>query len=142
MTNLAVLYVIHTHTHTHTHTPWASQVVLVVNDPPANARDIRGVGSIPGSGRSPGGGLGNPLHCIFAWRIPWTEDPGGLQSQRVRHNLSNTHIHTHTHTDIYKHTSIHIYTNTCRMPWECWGETTNSVRVGGGGGWREERMDI
>ena len=59
MTNLVVLYVMNTHTHTHTHR--ASQVVLVVNDPPANARDIRGVGSIPGSGRFPGGGLGNPL---------------------------------------------------------------------------------
>ena len=39
----------------------ASQVALVVKNPPANAGDIRDVGSIPGSGRSPGGGLGNPL---------------------------------------------------------------------------------
>ena len=36
-------------------------VALVVKNPPANAGDIRGVGSIPGSGRSPGGGHGNPL---------------------------------------------------------------------------------
>ena len=34
----------------------ASQVALVVKNPPANAGDIRDVGSIPGSGRSPGGG--------------------------------------------------------------------------------------
>ena len=34
-------------------------------------------GLIPGSGRSPGGGHGNPLR-ILAWRIPWTEEPGGL----------------------------------------------------------------
>ena len=30
-----------------------------------------------------------PLSSILAWRIPWTEEPGGLQSmgsQRVRHN--------------------------------------------------------
>ena len=40
---------------------WASQVVLVVKNPPASARDIRDTGSIPGSGRSPGGGYGNPL---------------------------------------------------------------------------------
>ena len=33
---------------------WASQVVLVVKNPSANAGDIRNVGSIPGSGRSPG----------------------------------------------------------------------------------------
>ena len=47
------------------------------------------------SGRTPGSG--NPLekematHCrIFSWEIPWTEEPGGLQSmglQRVKHNL-------------------------------------------------------
>ena len=40
---------------------WASQVVLVVKNPPANAGDIRDVGWIPGSGRSPGEGNGNPL---------------------------------------------------------------------------------
>ena len=39
----------------------ASQMVLVGKNPPANAGDIRDVGSIPGSGRSPGGGHGNPL---------------------------------------------------------------------------------
>ena len=33
---------------------WASQVVLVVKSPPANAGDTRDAGSIPGSGRSPG----------------------------------------------------------------------------------------
>ena len=52
---------------------------------PANAGDIRDAGSIPGLGRSPGGGHGNPL----AWKILWTDEPGRLQSigsQRVRHN--------------------------------------------------------
>ena len=39
----------------------ASQVELVVKNPPANAGVIRGSGSIPGWGRSPGGGYGNPL---------------------------------------------------------------------------------
>ena len=39
----------------------ASQVVLVVKRPPANAGDLRDTGFIPGSGRSPGGGHGNPL---------------------------------------------------------------------------------
>ena len=34
------------------------------------------LGWIPGSGRSPGGGNGNPLHTL-AWRIPCTEEPGG-----------------------------------------------------------------
>ena len=56
----------------------ASQVVLEVNNPFANAGDVTDVGSIPGLGRSPGGGHGNPLQYILAWRIPWTEEPGGL----------------------------------------------------------------
>ena len=38
-----------------------SQVALVVKNLPANARDIRDAGLIPGSGRSPGEGHGNPL---------------------------------------------------------------------------------
>ena len=48
------------------------------------------LGSIPGSGRSPGEGNGYPL----AWSIPWTEEPGGLQSmgsQRVRHDRATKH---------------------------------------------------
>ena len=42
--------------------PRASQVVLVVKNPPANAGDVKGMSSIPESGRSPGGGYSNPLH--------------------------------------------------------------------------------
>ena len=36
---------------------------------------------------------------ILAWRIPWTEEPGGLQSiesQRAGHDISDLHAHTHT----------------------------------------------
>ena len=40
---------------------WSSQVALVVKNPPANAGDIRDMSLIPGLGRSPGGGRGNPL---------------------------------------------------------------------------------
>ena len=43
------------------HNLWAFQVVLVVKNLPANAGDIRDEGSIPGLGRSPGGGHGSPL---------------------------------------------------------------------------------
>ena len=39
----------------------ASQVALVVKNPPANAGDVREAGSIPGLGRSPGGGNTDPL---------------------------------------------------------------------------------
>ena len=40
---------------------YASQVVLVIENPPANAGDRRDMSSITGSGRSPGGGHNNPL---------------------------------------------------------------------------------
>ena len=43
----------------------ASQVVLVVKNPLANERGIKDMGSIPGSGRSPGGGHGNPLQYSY-----------------------------------------------------------------------------
>ena len=66
----------------------------MVNNPPANGKDIRDAGLIPG--------LGNPLEkematnlSILAWRIPWTEEPDGLQSigpQRVGHNLACMHM--------------------------------------------------
>ena len=40
---------------------------------------------------------------ILAWRISWTEEPGGLQSmgsqsQDMTEKLTHTHTHTHTHT--------------------------------------------
>ena len=49
----------------------------VVKNPPANA-DTRDTDSIPGLGRCPEVGNGNPLQysCL---KIPWTEEPGGLQ---------------------------------------------------------------
>ena len=60
----------------------------VVKNPPTDVGDAREAGLIPS--------LANPLEeemathsGILAWEIPWTEEPGGLQSigpQRVRHN--------------------------------------------------------
>ena len=41
----------------------ASQVALVVKNLPATAGVVRDTGLIPGSGRTPGGGHGNPLQC-------------------------------------------------------------------------------
>ena len=75
------------HTRTHTHMQGFPGGAVVKN-PPANAGDARRMSSIPGSGRSAGGGNGNHS-SNFAWRIPWTEKPGRLQSmgsQRVGHN--------------------------------------------------------
>ena len=51
--------------------------------------DVGDPGLIPGSGRSPGEKKTACHSSIPAWRIPWTEKPGGLQSmglQRVRHD--------------------------------------------------------
>ena len=53
-----------------------------------NAGEVRDTGSIPELERSPGGGHGNPF-SILARKIPWTEEPGRLQSigsQRVGHD--------------------------------------------------------
>ena len=41
--------------------------------------------------RSPGGENGNALH-IPAWRIPWTEEPGGLQSMGSQKDMIE-HVH-------------------------------------------------
>ena len=74
----------------------ASQVLLVVKNPPANAGDIRDMGSVPGSERSPGEGKGNPLQysCLQnpmdrgAW---WATVHGTTKIQKELKQLS-----THT----------------------------------------------
>ena len=61
----------------------------MVKNPPANVGDIRDSGSIPGSGRSHGGGNGNLLQYSCLANPMDREDPGGLQSmglKRVRHD--------------------------------------------------------
>ena len=60
-----------------------SLVAQTIKNPSAGAGEA---GSIPGLGICPGEGNGNPL---LAWKIPWIEELGGLQSmglQRVRHD--------------------------------------------------------
>ena len=67
----------------------------MVKNPPANAG---GCGLIPGSGRSLEEGTATHSR-ILAWRIPWTEEPGGLQStssHRVRHDLITKHSFPHS----------------------------------------------
>ena len=76
---------------------WASQVTILVKNPPANAEDMD---SIPGSGRSPGGGHGNPLQhsCLEnpmdrgAW---WAIVHGVAKSQAQLKRLS---VHASTLT--------------------------------------------
>ena len=56
----------------------------------ANAGNLRDAGLIPGSGRFSVEGIATHS-SILAWRIPWTEEPGGLQSigsHRVGHTYA------------------------------------------------------
>ena len=73
------------------------------------------MGLIPGSGRSPGGGNGNPL-SILAWKIPWMENPGRLQSkgrQRTWHNTTEQEHackrNTQTHTIAFFFSSAYCF---------------------------------
>ena len=74
-----------------------SQVAQVVKNPPANAGDIGDMGSIPGSGRSPGRGHGNPLQyaCLEnpkdreAWRAVVHGVTESLPPQKWQHS---THV--------------------------------------------------
>ena len=66
----------------------------VVKIPPANAGNMRDKGSIPGLGRSPGEGNGNPLQ-YSSWKIPWTEESGRLQSMGSKESDMTEHAHTH-----------------------------------------------
>ena len=66
---------------------WASPVALVVKNPPANAAQEM---QVPSLGREDHLEKEMATHSsILAWKIPWTEEPGRLQSiglQRVRHD--------------------------------------------------------
>ena len=64
----------------------ASQVALVVKNLPANAGDIRGPGSIPGLGRSPGGEHGSPLQYSCLENPIDREAWQSMGSQRVGHD--------------------------------------------------------
>ena len=61
----------------------ASQVALVVKNPPANTGDLRDVVQ-PLSREDPLEEDTATHSSILAWRIPWTEEPGGLQSKGLR----------------------------------------------------------
>ena len=63
-------------------------MALLVKNPPANSGDMTDAGLIPGWGRSPGGGHGNPLQYSCLENL-WTEEPGGLWSsvsQKIEHD--------------------------------------------------------
>ena len=78
---------------------WASQVVLVVKNPPANAEGTGDAGLIPGSERPPGGGNGNPLQysCLensMDRGVWWAQS---REPQRVGHDRATEHTQ---HTEV------------------------------------------
>ena len=78
----------------------ASQVALVVKNLPANAGDIREVGLIPGLGRSPGGGHGNPIQYSCPENLmdrgAWQATVLWLSQNRTQLNQLITHAHIGT----------------------------------------------
>ena len=90
----------HTHTYVHIYTHRASQVALVVKNPTViHETWVRSLG-----GEDPLEKEMVTHSSILAWRIPWTEEPGGLQSigsQRVGHDWVHTHTHTHIRHNLF-----------------------------------------
>ena len=79
----------------------------MVKNPPGNVGDAGDMGSIPGSGRSPGEGNGN-LSSILAWKTPRTVAWGGLQSVGLQKSWTrlSTEVAAHTRQMIYKGVSL------------------------------------
>ena len=88
----------------------ASQMVLVVENPPESPGDAANLGSSLGS-KDPLEEKMAAHSTILAWEILWTEDLGGLQSMGSQEPDAQTHIctcalslslslsHTHTHSN-------------------------------------------
>ena len=113
-----------------------TKVVLVVKNPPANAGDTRNTGSIPGSGRSPGEGNGNPLQCSClensmdrgAWQATVHAVPkNSVQFSRSvvsdslqRHGLQHTRLPCPSPTP-------GVYSNSCPLSQWCHPIISSSV---------------
>ena len=87
----------------------------MVKNPPASSGDAGNVGSNLGK-KDPLEEKAATHFSILAWKIPWTEEAGGLQPmglQRVGQTEQlSAHIHIHTHTQYYvsRATFNYIYT--------------------------------
>ena len=92
----------------------ASQVALVVKNLPANAGDTRDAGSIPGSGRSPGGGHGNSLQysCLEnpMDRKVWRSTVHRVTKSQTQLNRVCMHAHTPLKiSNFYHHLGLRYY---------------------------------
>ena len=81
----------------------ASQMVLVVKNPPANAGDPRDMGSIPGLGRSPGVGNGNTLQysCLEESHGQRSLVGYSLWGRKESDTTERLHVHIHIHRPYY-----------------------------------------
>ena len=86
----------------------ASQVALVVKNLPANAGDLRDAGLILGSGRSPGGGHGNPLQYSYLEnpmdRGAWQATVHGVTESDTTEVTTCTHVYM----CVYTHVSLPV----------------------------------
>ena len=73
------------------------QVVLLVKNLSAKRGDLRDTSLIPGLGRSLKEDMALVHSSILAWRIPWTEEPGGLQSTGSQESDTTEVTSTHTY---------------------------------------------
>ena len=95
------------------------------SDGKASTYNAGDMSSIPGSGSSPG--EGNETHSsILAWKIPWVEEPGRLQSmglQRVGHDwMTSLHVHDNTDSVIFSLEILLSYSRTHFATTNmCWG---------------------
>ena len=97
---------------------WASQVVLVVKTLPASAEDTRDAGSVPGWGRSTGGGKWHLLQysCLKNYMdrspvgcSPWSCRESNVTEQLNTHSLTHTHPHTRVNLSQHSINSIGNY---------------------------------
>ena len=90
---------------------WYAIISTLGKEPPASAGVIRDAGLIPGSGRSPGEGNGNPLQdfCLenpMAREVWWATVHRITKSQAQLSDWTHTHTHTHTQTHLI-HLTVH-----------------------------------
>ena len=89
----------------------ASQVAQMVQNPPANAGDIRDVSSMPGSQRSPGGGHSNPFQYFYLEnpmdRGAWRATVHRITKSRTQLKQLRMHMHIERNIIIFVTVSLH-----------------------------------
>ena len=86
-------------------------MALKVKNLPANAGDVRDMGVIPGSGRSPRVGNGNPLQCSC---LENSMDRGACMAAVHGVAKNQAHLSTHKPCCTYKGQKYHLYVSSVR----------------------------